>query len=98
MRGGDQGEVQGGVLKWVLKGLWKSRGSSRGSKGSREDLGQIQGRSMRSGMSVTRGGGVKGRTRGCLGVKECLGVPREVLGENITVEAYKNTCMFSFIS
>ena len=56
-----------------------------GSKGSREDLGQIQGRSMRSGMTGTRGG-VKGRTRGRLGVKECQGVPREVLGVEGTRE------------
>ena len=48
---------------------------------------------MRSRGSWTRGvsgrtrGGVKGRTRGHLGVKECLGVLREVLGVEGTRES-----------
>ena len=40
---------------------------------------------MRSGTTGTRGG-IKGRTRGHLGVKECQGVPREVLGVKGTRE------------
>ena len=52
-----------------------------GSRGSGEDLGQIQGKSMRSGIAGTREG-----SRGVWGSKECLGVPREVLGDRGTRE------------
>ena len=53
MRSRDQGEGQGGVLKGLRSG---DQGEGQGgSKGSREDLGQIQGRSLRSGGSWARG-------------------------------------------
>ena len=45
---------------------------------------------MRSGAMETRGG-VKGRTRERLGVKECLGVLREVLGVEGTRETRGGT-------
>ena len=65
-RGRDQGGSQGGSKGYkgwgsrrrsrrVLKGPWESRGRSGSSKGSREDPGQIQGRSVRSRGVWTRG-------------------------------------------